>query len=128
MSYGRIGLSPDGGGSWHLAHALPRALALQMMWLPEPLSARQLQQWGLVNRVIDSGQALDEAFRLAERLATMAPNAIASAKDLVNQARARRLREQLDAEGEHFVDNLFHANGGEGLQAFLEKRPPRFSS
>jgi enoyl-CoA hydratase/carnithine racemase len=126
MSYGRAGLSPDGGGSYHLAGALPRALALQMLWLPEPLSARTMQQHGLVNVVTDSGQALAEALRLADRLAAMAPNAIASAKELVNQAPARRLREQLDAERDHFVANLFHANGAEGLQAFLEKRKPRF--
>src|SRR5215831_8911403 len=38
MSYGRAGFSPDGGGTYHLAQALPRALALQMLWLPEPMS------------------------------------------------------------------------------------------
>jgi enoyl-CoA hydratase/carnithine racemase len=126
MSYARAGLSPDGGGSFHLAVALPRALVLQMLWLPEALSARTLLQHGLVNLVTDSGQALAEALRLAERLAAMAPNAIASAKELVNQAPGRRLGEQLDAEREHFVANLFHANGAEGLQAFFDKRPARF--
>jgi enoyl-CoA hydratase/carnithine racemase len=74
--------------------------------------------------VTDSGQALPEALRLAERLAAMAPNTIASAKELANQAPGRRLHEQLDAERDHFVVNLFHANGAEGLQAFLNKRPP----
>jgi len=126
MSYARAGLSPDGGGTFHLAQALPRALLLQMLWLPEPMPPRTLLQHGLVNLVTDSGQTLPEALRLAERLATMAPNAIASAKELANQALGRRLHEQLDAERDHFVDNLFHANGAEGLQAFLSKRPPRF--
>ena len=126
MSYGRAGLSPDGGGSFHLAHALPRALALQAIWLAEALSPRTLHEHGLVNRVTDSGQALAEALRIADRLAAMAPNALASAKELVNQAPGRRLAEQLDAEREHFVANLFHANGAEGLQAFFEKRRPSF--
>jgi enoyl-CoA hydratase/carnithine racemase len=126
MSYARAGLSPDGGGSFHLAQALPRALVLQMLWLAEPLGARALHGLGLVNRVTDSGQALAEALRVAERLGAMAPNAIASAKELVNQAPGRRLAEQLDAEREHFVANLFHANGAEGLRAFFDKRPPRF--
>jgi enoyl-CoA hydratase/carnithine racemase len=127
MSYARAGLSPDGGSTWQLANALPRALVLQMVWLAEPISARELQRLGLVNFVTDSGQALAEALRTAERLARMAPNAIASAKELVNQAPGRRLREQLDSEREHFVENLFHPNGGEGLQAFFDKRTPRFS-
>jgi enoyl-CoA hydratase/carnithine racemase len=126
MSYGRAGLSPDGGGSWHLAHALPRALALRTIWLAEPLEARELMHHGLVQQVSDSGQALHEALRIAERLAAMAPNALASAKELVNAAHQRSLREQLDAEREHFVANLFHANGAEGLQAFFDKRAPEF--
>lgn len=126
MSYGRAGLSPDGGGLWHLARALPRATALQMLWLPEPQTAAQWQQLGLVNAVVPSGQALSEALRWAQRLALMAPNALASVKELVGQAGQRTLREQLDAERDHFVDNLFHDNGGEGLAAFFEKRKPRF--
>lgn len=126
MSYAKVGLSPDGGGSWHLAQALPRALALQLVWLAEPLPAQQLQAHGLVNQVVPSGQALEAALQLAERLAAMSPDAIASAKELISLAPQRRLREHLDAEREHFVANLFSANGAEGLQAFFDKRPPKF--
>jgi enoyl-CoA hydratase/carnithine racemase len=126
MSYGRIGLSPDGGGSWQLAQRLPRALALQLLWLAEPVAAAQLQRWGLVNQVAPPGEALAQALQLAERLAQMAPNALASVKELVAAAPARRLAGQLADEREHFVANLFHHNGLEGLQAFLDKRPARF--
>lgn len=127
LSYGRIGLSPDGGASWQLMQRLPRSLALQMLWLPEPLTAQQLHAHGIVNWVSASGQALTQALEVAERLAQCAPNAIASAKELVNQWPERSLAQQLDAERAHFLENFFHANGGEGLQSFLEKRPPRFS-
>jgi len=126
LSYGRIGLSPDGGATWALAQALPRALLQQLVWLGEPVTAQQLQGWGVVGWVADRGQAVDEALRLAERLAAMAPNALASGKELVQQAAGRSLSAQLDAERDHFVENLFHANGAEGLNAFLEKRPPKF--
>lgn len=126
LSYGRIGLSPDAGSTWQLAHRLPRALAMQMLWLPEPMPARQWQAWGLVNEVVDHGLALTHALALADRLAAMAPNALASAKALMNDALQSPLREQLDRERDHFVRNLFHANGGEGLRAFLDKRAPRF--
>jgi enoyl-CoA hydratase/carnithine racemase len=127
MSYGRAGLSPDGGGTFHLAQALPRALALQMLWLPEPMSARQWQTLGLVNAVVGDGEALNEALDWVERLGRMASNAVASAKALASQARSRTLPEQLDAEREQFVPNLQHDNAGEGLRAFFEKRPPRFT-
>lgn len=126
MSYGRVGLSPDGGATWHLARQLPRAAALAALWFADALSAVDLQRLGLVNQVVSPGQALDAALALAARLAAMAPNAVASAKQLVNEARSRPLHEQLDAERGHFVANLFNANGEEGIQAFLEKRAPRF--
>lgn len=127
MSYSRIGFSPDGGGSWQLARFLPRALALQALWLATPLKPEQLQQHGLVNEVCAPGQALEAALALAGQLAALAPNAVASVKRLSQQALLQGLPEHLEAERQHFIDNLFHANGGEGPTAFLEKRPPRFS-
>jgi enoyl-CoA hydratase/carnithine racemase len=126
MSWGKVGLSPDGGASWHLARQLPRAQALRMLWLPEPMTARQWQAYGLVTTVTDTAQALVEALKLAERLAQMAPNVLASVKELVGQAPRLDLRQQLDSEREHFVRNLFDANGAEGLSAFADKRPPEF--
>jgi enoyl-CoA hydratase/carnithine racemase len=126
LSYGRIGLSPDAGATWHLARALPRALAQQLVWLGEPVSARQLHGWGVVNEVSDPGQALAQALKLGERLAAMAPNALASAKELLDGAGGRTLNQQLAAERDHFVENLFHDNAAEGLAAFGEKRAPRF--
>ena len=126
LSYGRIGLSPDGGATWQLMQALPREQVQQLVWLGEPVTAQQLHACGLVGRVVDRGHSVDEALRLAARLAAMAPNALASGKVLVRQASGRALSQQLDAERDHFVENLFHANGAEGLNAFLEKRAPRF--
>jgi len=126
LSYARVGLTPDGGATWQLARMLPRQLVQQWMWLAEPASARQLQSHGLVNWVTDSGQALTEALNIASRLAAMAPNALAGGKDLLQQAATNTLTQQLAAERDQFVENLFHANAGEGLQAFFEKREPRF--
>jgi len=126
MSYGRIGLSPDGGASWHLARLLPRAAALKMLWLPEPKDARQWLEWGLLSELAPPGQALTVALALAGRLAGMAPNAVASVKELIATAPERELRPHLDAERDHFVRNLFHPNGAEGIASFLDKRPARF--
>ena len=76
----------------------------------------------------DSGKALAEACNVASRLAALAPNAIASAKELVNQGPRQSLVKQLALERDHLLENLFHPNGGEGLQAFLDKRAPSFKS
>jgi enoyl-CoA hydratase/carnithine racemase len=128
FSYGRVGLSPDAGSTWQLARRVPRALALQMLWLPEPVGASQWQAWGLVNQLVPPGQTLDAALAWGTRLAAMAPNAIASAKALLDGAGSASLSAQLDAEREQFIANLFHTNGGEGIRAFLDKRAPRFAS
>ena len=126
MSYGRLGLSPDAGASWNLVHSLPRPMAQRLIWLAEPIKAPELHAMGLVGWLAPSGQSSVEALKLVERLATMAPNALASAKELVQQAPSRTIHQQLAAERDHFIDNLFHPNGAEGLQAFFEKRAPRF--
>jgi len=127
VSHGKVGLSPDGGATWLLGRSLPRALAQQLVWLAEPITAEALKGHGVVAAVTPAGSAFDEALRLAERLATMAPNALASAKELLEQAGDNSFSAQLAAERDHFLDNLFHVNGAEGIQAFLEKRAPRFS-
>ncbi|MEQ1684744.1 MAG: enoyl-CoA hydratase [Burkholderiaceae bacterium] len=126
LSYGRIGLSPDGGATWSLSQALPRALVQKLVWLGEPVTAAQLQGWGIVGWLAGSGQAFSESLGVAQRLAEMAPNAVASAKELVQRAGSQTLTQQLGAERDHFIDNLFHANGAEGLQAFMGKRAPSF--
>jgi enoyl-CoA hydratase/carnithine racemase len=126
MSYARVGLSPDGGSTWHLSRALPRALALELAWLAEPISAERLHALGVVNRLAEPGQALAQALALARQLSAMAPNAVASVKELIQAGPGRELQQQLNAERDAFVANLFDANGGEGLAAFFAKRRPDF--
>ncbi|NUZ08282.1 oxepin-CoA hydrolase, alternative type [Piscinibacter koreensis] len=128
LSYAKLGLSPDAGTSWHLLQSLPRALVQQLVWLADPVPVATLHAMGLVNAVAEPGSALTDSMAIAERLCAMAPNALASAKELVNQAPGRTLNQQLACEREHFIDNLFHPNGDEGLRAFIAKRPPEFSS
>ncbi len=126
MSYSKVALSPDGGGSWSLARALPRALASELLMAGERISAQRLHGLGLVNRVTTAGGALGEALQLAARLNALAPNALASIKELINDAPTSSLSQQLDSERNHFVRNLHHANGGEGIDAFLHKRTPHY--
>ena len=126
MSYSQVALSPDGGGSWRLARALPRALASELLMCGERVSPQRLQALGVVNRVVPEGNALGEALRLAAGLNALAPNALASIKELINEAPTSTLSQQLDNERNHFVQNLHHANGGEGIDAFLQKRTPRY--
>ena len=126
MSYSTVGLSPDGGGSWSLARALPRALASELLMGGERISAQRLHDFGLVNKVASAGDALNEALKMAGQLNARAPNALASIKELINEAPSNTLSQQLACERDHFVRNLHHSNGGEGIAAFLEKRTPQY--
>ena len=126
MSYSTVALSPDGGGSWALARSLPRALVSELLMGAERISAQRLHDFGLLNRVSVAGGALAEAMKLAENLNARAPNVLASVKELINDAASNTLSQQLASERQHFVVNLHHANGGEGIDAFLNKYPPRY--
>ncbi|WP_457307028.1 enoyl-CoA hydratase-related protein, partial [Polaromonas sp. P5_E6] len=82
--------------------------------------------FGLVNRVAAPGEALAQALELADNLNARAPNALASIKELINDAAGSTLTEQLTRERDHFVRNLHDANAGEGIDAFLNKRTPHY--
>jgi enoyl-CoA hydratase/carnithine racemase len=125
-AYSNVGLSPDGGCSWHLGRALPRQLVNELLMCGERVGAQRLQSVGVVNKVTPAGGALEEALALAARLNERAPNVIASIKELVGDAGSLDLHAQLAGERRHMVDNLFHANGGIGITAFLEKKAPKY--
>ena len=126
MAYSNIALSPDGGGSWRLSRSLPRQFAIEPLMMGERIGAERLHQLGVVNRLSEPGQALGTALTMANLLNQKAHNALASIKELVNEADAASLNQQLALERDHFVKNLHHANAGIGISAFLNKEKPRF--
>ncbi|MFW5329568.1 oxepin-CoA hydrolase, alternative type [Hydrogenophaga sp. ZJX-1] len=126
MAYSNVGLSPDGGATWSLMRALPRATALQLLMGGERIDATRLHTMGVITQVSAPGEALAAALAAADRLNSRAPNALASIKELANDALTGSLHAQLSAERDHFVRNLHHANAGEGIAAFLEKRPANY--
>ncbi|HEX6245522.1 MAG TPA: enoyl-CoA hydratase, partial [Polyangiales bacterium] len=127
MAYSSVALSPDGGGTWSLARALPRQLVSELLMGGERVGAARLHALGVVNRVTAPQAALAEALALAERLNERAPNALASVKELLNEAGEATLTQQLRHESDHFVKNLHHPNAGIGIEAFLAKRKPDYS-
>lgn len=126
MAYSNVGLSPDGGGTWHLARLLPRQLAAELLMAGERIDAQRLHELGVVNRLTPAGNALAQALALAENLNARAPNVLASIKELANEAVDTSLTRQLAAERDHFVRNLHHPNAGIGIAAFLAKQRPEY--
>ena len=126
MAYSGIALSPDGGGSWSLSRALPRQLATELLMCGERIGGERLQQLGVVNRLADAGQALQQALQLCKQLNARAPNALASIKELLSDADGSTLNAQLARERDQFVKNLHHNNAGIGIAAFLNKQKPEY--
>jgi enoyl-CoA hydratase/carnithine racemase len=127
MAYSSIALSPDGGGSWSLSRAMPRQLATELLMCGERIGAERLQQLGVVNRLAEAGQALQQALDLCQKINARAPNALASIKELMADADGSSLNAQLARERDHFVKNLHHANAGIGISAFLNKQNPQYN-
>ena len=126
MAYSNIALSPDGGGTWSLSRSVPRQLASELLMFGERIGAERLYQLGVVNQLCEPGQALGTALSRASLLNLKAPNALASIKELLNEADGSSLNRQLAQERDHFVKNLHHVNAGIGISAFLNKELPRY--
>jgi enoyl-CoA hydratase/carnithine racemase len=126
MDCSRFALSPAAGSSWTLSRSLPRQAAAEMLLLGQAIDAQRLHGLGVVNLLCEPQTALSEALLLAERLNARAPNALASTKELLNDAANATLTEHLAAEREHHVRNLQHTNAVRAVEALLARSLPRF--
>ncbi len=122
----RIGLSPDGGGTYLLPRLVGHARACELAMLPTQIDARKAVEWGLVNWAVPADafeQKLDE---ITGALARGPALAIARTKALMNRAEEAALSEHMERERLAQVENAASEDFGEGLAAFLEKRAPDF--
>ncbi len=126
MTSVRVGLSPNGGGTWELARALPRQCANEFAMLGGQIPAERLAALGIVNRVTASGGAFAAALDIAAELNALPSNVIASTKELITEAAAMPASLHLRKERDHFVRNLHHANAGVGIDAFIAGTVARF--
>lgn len=130
MAFVKIGLHPDWGGSVMLSRLVNPALAGELMLLGETLTAERALVLGLVNRVVPADQLEAAVTALGQRLAAGPSETFARIKAtlLRNQGLdAEGLRARLMAEGAQMKAAMRHADAGEGLAAFLEKRAPKFA-
>ncbi len=127
LAFGRVGLVPDSGTTWFLPRLVGPARAAQLALLNDPLSAEDAASWGLVARVVPPDRLLDEARAVAARLAESAPRALALTKRALNRSLEASLAAQLDYEAELQGIAGATADHAEGIAAFIEKRPPRFT-
>lgn len=127
LAFGKIGLVPDSGASWFLPRLVGMAHAAELVYLPDPMPAEEALRIGLVSRVVHGAELMPHAQGLADRLAQGAPKAMALTKRALARSLEVGLDEALDHEASLQGIAGRTADHAEGIAAFLEKRPPRFS-
>ena len=127
LAFGRIGLAPDSGASWFLPRLVGLAYAAELLYLPDSMPATEALRIGLVSRVVPAAELMPQAQALAGRLAHGAPRAMALTKRALERSLEVGLEEALDHEASLQGIAGRTADHAEGIAAFLEKRPPRFT-
>ncbi len=121
-----VGLLPCGGGTQNLAWTVGEGWAKRMILCGERVNAEVALQIGLVEEVVDQGQSLGRALALAEAVGKQSPPAVASCKGLIQKARSGHISSAYSVERDAFVDLFDTRDQAEGVNAFLEKRPPEW--
>jgi 2-(1,2-epoxy-1,2-dihydrophenyl)acetyl-CoA isomerase len=126
LAYSGVGLTPDGGTSFLLPRTVGIKRTMELVLLDRALTSAEALEWGLVNSVVDDSQVVDEALRVAERLAAGPTSAYGKAKRLL-AASIAGFESQMVLESETIAAQAVTRQGAEGINAFLEKRKPDFS-
>lgn len=127
QAFSAIGLVPDAGGTWFLPRAVGQARALGFTLTGEALSADRAEAWGLIWKAVDDERFDDEVEALVRRLANAPTRGLELAKRAIRGAQFATLDEQLDCERDSQRTCGLTDDYREGVTAFKEKRPARFT-
>jgi enoyl-CoA hydratase/carnithine racemase len=123
-----VGLLPCGGGTQNLPWLVGEAWAKRMILCGERINAETALRIGLVEEVVEKGQAKTKALELATKVAQQSPTSVRFCKNLIQAARHNPPFHALTKERELFVDLFDTADQKEGVNAFLEKRKPSWKN
>lgn len=127
QSFAKIGLIPDSGGTWTLPRLAGQARALGLALTGEPLSAEHAEQWGLIWKCVDDDKLAAETEALAAKFASAPTKGLAATKKLMRASWVSSLEDHLHIERATQSALGRTADYKEGVAAFLEKRPAKFT-
>lgn len=126
-SFVRIGLVPDWAGFYFLPRVVGASKAIEMMMTGARVGGEEAFRLGLLDQLLPAEGFADAALDLARRLAAGPPEALARIKEGVYLGASSGLDEVLDFEAEVQLELFLSDDAREGMQAFLEKRTPKFA-
>jgi enoyl-CoA hydratase/carnithine racemase len=122
----KIGLMPDGGGTFWLPRLVGLGRAMELLLLGEPIQSEQALSMGIANRVVPSSMVMTEARQLAQRLAKGPPVAFAEIKKAVRAGLGGTIEGTLEMEKHGQIRCLTSSDCMEGVMAWMQKREPNF--
>jgi len=128
QAYTSNGLCIDGAGTFTLPRLVGLAKALEIAAFDKPISSEQACLWGLVTKVVEDDSALEEGINMARELTNISVNSFGWSKQLLTDSFNTSFETQIENERKGLSICAAHADGREGLQAFVEKRKPVFGS
>ncbi len=126
MNFIGIGLVPDGGGHFFLKERIGVVNAKKMIWQGEVMTAKKAQSFGLVDELVPTGNGLTAAKAYAEQLLASPIQAMIATKKILHASKLKELDEVLALETELQPKMRETKDHREGIQAFVEKRKPKF--
>ena len=125
-AYSHIGLSPDGGSTYFLPRLVGNKRATELFFLAERFDASRALELGLINRVVPDSELETATDELAAKLVRGPAKAYARTKALINSSFYEDFVGQLKAEQDSFIASALTSDFAEGVNAFCEKRQPKF--
>lgn len=126
MAYTRAGLSPDGGSTYFLPRLVGLRKAQELMFTNRVLTGKEAYEWGLVTSVVDDSELAAAAADMVSKLANGSLKSHSAVKKLLLSTFAATLETQMELEGRYISNAAASPDGVEGIQAFIQKRQPRF--
>jgi 2-(1,2-epoxy-1,2-dihydrophenyl)acetyl-CoA isomerase len=127
LAFARLGLVPDTGALYFLPRQIGLNRAKELVFTARRIGAEEAHDLGLVNHVVPDDELLDSAGAMARELAAGASVALGLAKRLLDQSPQLSLEDMAELESYGQAIAISSADHAEGIAAFTERRPPRFS-
>jgi 2-(1,2-epoxy-1,2-dihydrophenyl)acetyl-CoA isomerase len=123
----KIGLTPDCGGTFILPRLVGWKRATELLMTGDMIDAKQAEALGMINRAVPDEELMPEALKLANRLASAPTAALARIKSMLDQSATNDYNAQLELEHKAQIESGQTKDFSEGVAAFIEKRPPKFT-